>query len=68
MLIFIPQSIGHIWYFLRRLIIPDDREGWVESLKRLLQSYFFGTPSVDFNRKWLFNKKTNFFIVSIMFC
>jgi len=31
------------------LIIPDDREGWVESLKRLLQSYFFGTPSVDFD-------------------
>jgi len=30
-------------------IIPDSREGWVESLKRLLQSYFDGMPCVDFD-------------------
>ena len=30
-------------------IIPDTREGWVESVRRLLDSYFLGTTPVDFN-------------------
>ena len=29
--------------------IPDNREGWVESLKVLLESYFHGTAPVEFN-------------------
>ena len=29
--------------------IPDSREGWVESVKLLLESYFLGTPPVDFD-------------------
>ena len=29
--------------------IPDTREGWVESLKLLLESYFHGTASVKFD-------------------
>jgi len=29
--------------------IPDTREGWVESLKLLLESYFHGTAHVDFD-------------------
>jgi adenosylcobalamin-dependent ribonucleoside-triphosphate reductase len=29
--------------------IPDTREGWVESVRRLLDSYFLGTTPVDFN-------------------
>ena len=29
--------------------IPDDREGWVESLKLLLESYFHGTAAVEFD-------------------
>ena len=30
-------------------VIPDTREGWVESLKLLLESYFHGQPKVNFN-------------------
>ena len=30
-------------------IISDDREGWVESLRRLLESYFYGTAPVEFD-------------------
>jgi len=30
-------------------VVPDDREGWVESLKVLLESYFHGTASVKFD-------------------
>ena len=30
-------------------VIPDTREGWVESLKLLLESYFHGTSSVIFD-------------------
>lgn len=29
--------------------IPDSREGWVESVKLLLESYFFGTNFIDFD-------------------
>lgn len=29
--------------------IPDSREGWVDSLKLLLESYFHGTGEVDFD-------------------
>ena len=29
--------------------IPDTREGWVESLRLLLESYFHGTASIDFD-------------------
>jgi adenosylcobalamin-dependent ribonucleoside-triphosphate reductase len=29
--------------------VPDDREGWVESLKVLLESYFHGTAGVKFD-------------------
>lgn len=29
--------------------IPDTREGWVESLKLLLESYFLNTPPVEFD-------------------
>ena len=29
--------------------IPDTREGWVESLKLLLESYFHGTTPVRFD-------------------
>ena len=29
--------------------VPDDREGWVESLKMLLESYFLGTNPVEFD-------------------
>ena len=29
--------------------IPDTREGWVESVRRLLDSYFLGTAPVDFD-------------------
>ena len=29
--------------------IPDTREGWVESLRLLLESYFHGTQRVDFD-------------------
>jgi len=29
--------------------IPDDREGWVESLKLLLETYFVGTTTVNFD-------------------
>ncbi|MFC1685592.1 fused protease/ribonucleoside-triphosphate reductase [Nanoarchaeota archaeon] len=28
--------------------IPDTREGWVESVRILMESYFLGTPEVDF--------------------
>lgn len=31
------------------MIIPDSREGWVESVKRLLNSYFKAGPSVTFD-------------------
>jgi adenosylcobalamin-dependent ribonucleoside-triphosphate reductase len=30
-------------------VITDDREGWVESLKRLLESYFYGVSPVEFD-------------------
>ena len=30
-------------------VIPDTREGWVESVKILLESYFLGTPKINFN-------------------
>ena len=30
-------------------IIPDTREGWVESMARLLDSYFLGITNVDFD-------------------
>jgi len=30
-------------------VIPDTREGWVESMARLLDSYFLGITSVDFD-------------------
>ena len=30
-------------------IIPDTREGWVESVRRLLDSYFLGVAPVQFN-------------------
>jgi len=30
-------------------VIPDTREGWVESLRLLLESYFHGQPSVIFD-------------------
>ena len=30
-------------------VVPDDREGWVESLKVLLESYFHGTAKVKFD-------------------
>jgi ribonucleotide reductase alpha subunit len=30
-------------------VISDDREGWVESLRRLLESYFYGTAPVEFD-------------------
>ena len=30
-------------------VIPDTREGWVESVRRLLDSYFLGITSVDFD-------------------
>ena len=33
----------------QEFIIPDSREGWVESLKLLLESYFMGTNPVEFN-------------------
>ena len=30
-------------------VIPDTREGWVEALRRLLDSYFLGVSPVDFD-------------------
>jgi ribonucleoside-triphosphate reductase (thioredoxin) len=30
-------------------VVPDKREGWVESLKRLLQAHFYGMPNVEFD-------------------
>ena len=30
-------------------VIPDTREGWVESVRRLLDSYFLGITGVDFD-------------------
>jgi adenosylcobalamin-dependent ribonucleoside-triphosphate reductase len=33
----------------QEFIIPDSREGWVESLKLLLESYFHGTSAVEFD-------------------
>ena len=30
-------------------VIPDSREGWVESLRRLLDSYFLGVAPVEFD-------------------
>ena len=30
-------------------VITDDREGWVESLRRLLESYFYGIAPVEFD-------------------
>lgn len=30
-------------------VIPDSREGWVESLRLLLESYFHGTASIEFD-------------------
>ena len=30
-------------------VIPDTREGWVESMRRLLDSYFLGITPVDFD-------------------
>ena len=36
--------------------IPDTREGWVESLRLLLESYFHGTSNMKFDyskiRQW----------------
>ena len=29
--------------------ITDDREGWVESLRRLIESFFYGTAQVEFD-------------------
>jgi len=34
---------------IQTFTIPDSREGWVESLKLLLESHFQGTAPVDFN-------------------
>jgi len=36
---------------LTKYVVPDTREGWVESLKLLLESYFHGTASVEFDYK-----------------
>ena len=30
-------------------VIPDTREGWVESVRRLLDSYFLGTSPIEFD-------------------
>ena len=32
-----------------KYVVPDDREGWVESLKSLLDSYFMGTGEIEFD-------------------
>jgi ribonucleoside-triphosphate reductase (thioredoxin) len=32
----------------RRFVIGDSIEGWAEAVKRLMKSYFFGGPTVDF--------------------
>jgi len=32
-----------------KYVVPDDREGWVESLKLLLDSYFMGTGEIEFD-------------------
>jgi adenosylcobalamin-dependent ribonucleoside-triphosphate reductase len=32
-----------------RFVIPDDREGWVESVRLLLEAYFYGKANVDFD-------------------
>lgn len=31
------------------MVIPDSREGWVESVRRLLDSYFKGGPTMEFD-------------------
>ena len=38
--------------------IPDTREGWVESLKLLLESYFHGQTPVEFDYS-LIRKQVN---------
>ena len=34
---------------IEEYVIPDTREGWVESLKLLLESYFHGTAEIQFD-------------------
>jgi ribonucleoside-triphosphate reductase (thioredoxin) len=34
---------------VEKFIIPDSREGWVESLRLLLESYFHNTPDIEFD-------------------
>lgn len=34
---------------VHRFMIPDKREGWVESLKRLLKAHFCHTADVEFD-------------------
>ena len=34
---------------IETFIIPDTREGWIESVKLLIESYFLGTQSVKFD-------------------
>jgi len=34
---------------IEEYVIPDNREGWVESLKLLLEAYFHGTAEVQFD-------------------
>ena len=34
---------------IEKYVIPDNREGWVESLKLLLESYFHGSAEVQFD-------------------
>jgi len=34
---------------IEEYVIPDTREGWVESLKLLLESYFHGTSEIQFD-------------------
>lgn len=43
------QEIGEGTMRYREFIIPDTREGWVESLKQLLDSYFDGSSRIIFN-------------------
>ncbi|HNC59254.1 MAG TPA: hypothetical protein PLP33_27755 [Leptospiraceae bacterium] len=40
-----PNENKGSWVF----VIPDSREGWVESLHHLLESYFLGLPPVSFD-------------------
>ena len=50
-------------------MIPDTREGWVESLRLLLEAYFHGLPPIEFDYNQILlvvNHENNSLIITLM--